>query len=83
MTTATLDKPDTAKPKTARPPVERFALRIDEVAASMGVSRRAIERERAKGNFPKQDLVIGKMPLWRPETIRAWLDQQPRRGLNG
>jgi predicted DNA-binding transcriptional regulator AlpA len=53
---------------------ERLALRLDEVAHTLGVSRRAIERERSAGRFPKPDLTIGRMPLWRPETIRAWVE---------
>jgi predicted DNA-binding transcriptional regulator AlpA len=54
--------------------VERLALRLDEVARALGVSRRAIERERSAGRFPKPDVTIGRMPLWRPETIRAWIE---------
>jgi hypothetical protein len=56
------------------PPVDRMALRIDEVADALGVSRRIIERERAAGRFPKPDLTIGKMPLWQPETIRSFVE---------
>ena len=52
---------------------ERLALRLDEVARALGVSRRAIERERSVGRFPKPDLTIGRMPLWMPETIREWI----------
>jgi predicted DNA-binding transcriptional regulator AlpA len=59
-----------------KPPVERLALRIDEVADSLGMSRRAIERERSAGRFPAADLHIGKAPLWRVETIRDWLDSK-------
>jgi hypothetical protein len=51
----------------------RLTLRLDEVAAALGISRRALERERAAGRFPSPDLVIGKMPLWKPETIRLWI----------
>src|SRR5689334_22733593 len=58
-----------------RPRIEPLAYRLDELADALGVSRRAIERERAAGRFPKPDLVIGKMPLWRPETVRGWLDK--------
>ncbi len=58
----------------AKPPVERMALRLDEVADAIGLSRRVIERARSAGRFPKPDLAIGKMPLWRPETVRGWLD---------
>jgi predicted DNA-binding transcriptional regulator AlpA len=59
-----------------KPPVERLTYRIDEVADSLGMSRRAIERERSAGRFPPPDLHIGKAPLWRPETVRDWLDSR-------
>ena len=52
----------------------RLALRLDEVARALGVSRRAVERERSAGRFPKPDLAVGKMPLWSPETIRRWVE---------
>ena len=53
--------------------VEPLTYRLDELTKVLGVSRRAIERERASGRFPRPDLSIGKMPLWRVETVRAWL----------
>ncbi len=53
--------------------VDRLALRIDELAESLGVSRRSLERVRSAGKFPKPDAVIGRMPVWKPETIRRWL----------
>jgi len=56
----------------------RLALRLDELARALGVSRRAIERERSAGRFPKPDLTIGRMPLWKPETIRRWIDEGGR-----
>jgi predicted DNA-binding transcriptional regulator AlpA len=59
-----------------KPQVDRMALRLDEVSDSIGMSRRAIERERSAGRFPLPDLHIGKAPLWRPQTISAWLDSQ-------
>jgi predicted DNA-binding transcriptional regulator AlpA len=59
-----------------KPPVDRMAFRLDEVADSIGMSRRAIERERSAGRFPLPDLHIGKAPLWRPQTISTWLDSQ-------
>jgi predicted DNA-binding transcriptional regulator AlpA len=62
------------------PPVvplqERLTLRIDELAKALGVSRRAIERERSAGRFPDPDLSIGKMPLWCVESFREWMAQQ-------
>lgn len=54
---------------------KRLTLRLDEVVAALGVSRRSIERERAAGRFPKPDLMLGRMPLWRPETLRAWVER--------
>ena len=56
-----------------QPETSRMALRIAEVAESLGITRRSIERERAAGRFPKPDKMIGKSPLWKPETIHAWL----------
>jgi predicted DNA-binding transcriptional regulator AlpA len=58
--------------------VERLLLRLDEVAAALGVSRRAIERLRSAGRFPRPDLRIGRMPLWTPETIRRWVERGGR-----
>jgi hypothetical protein len=60
------------------PPVDRMTLRLDELSDALGVSRRAIERERAAGRLPKPDLHIGKMPLWRVETVRDWLERGGR-----
>jgi predicted DNA-binding transcriptional regulator AlpA len=51
---------------------DRLTLRLDELAHALGVSRRAIERERSAGRFPPPDLTIGRMPLWRLETIVEW-----------
>jgi predicted DNA-binding transcriptional regulator AlpA len=45
------------------------------VARALGISERALERERSAGRFPRPDLVIGRMPLWRPETIREWVER--------
>ena len=64
---------ETAKKTAARPPVERLAYRLDDIAQSVGVSRRLLERQRSAGRLPKPDLMIGRIPLWRIETIRAWL----------
>ncbi len=54
--------------------VERVALRLDEVAQSLGVSRRTIERARSAGRFPRPDITIGRAPLWMPETIHSWVE---------
>jgi predicted DNA-binding transcriptional regulator AlpA len=64
--------PDGIAPDPALP--DRLALRLEELAAALGVSRRTIERERSAGRFPKPDRTIGKMPVWSPETIRRWVN---------
>ena len=61
-------------PHEPAPSAERLALRLEEIARSLGISRRAVERERSAGRFPRPDLTIGRMPLWRPETIRRWIE---------
>ena len=58
--------------------VDRLTYRLDEVASSLGVSRRALERERAAGRFPRPDVVVGRMPLWRPESVLAWVERGGR-----
>jgi hypothetical protein len=58
--------------RLARPPVDRLTYRLDELAAALGVSRRAIERERAAGRFPRPDLSLGRIPLWSRDLVRAW-----------
>jgi predicted DNA-binding transcriptional regulator AlpA len=60
------------QPIHSTPP--RLALRADEIAESIGISRRSLQRELAAGRFPRADLYVGKMPLWRVETIKAWLE---------
>ena len=54
-------------------PELRLTYRLDEVAASFGVSRRTIERERAARRFPQPDLRIGKTPLWTRDTLTRWV----------
>ncbi len=55
-------------------PETALAWRLNAVAKALQISRRALERERSAGRFPPPDLTIGRMPLWRPETIRRWVE---------
>jgi len=70
--TRVIEKPE------SRSQTQRLTLRIEELAEAIGVSRRVLERELSAGRFPKPDLRIGKMPLWRLETISAWLENGGR-----
>jgi predicted DNA-binding transcriptional regulator AlpA len=54
---------------------------IDDLAAALAISRRTAERMLSAGKLPRPDLRIGRMPRWRPETIRQWIDDQSRKGV--
>jgi hypothetical protein len=61
------------------PAVEPLLWTFEVVIRSLGgVSRRTLERERSAGRFPRPDLKIGKRPMWKPETIRAWIERGGR-----
>ena len=49
-------------------------LSIDDLARILGCSRRLMERMRSAGKVPEPDIKIGKMPRWRVETIRRWIE---------
>jgi predicted DNA-binding transcriptional regulator AlpA len=82
MSRRTNPSPTSPSPETDAPqetPV-RLAYRLAELATSLGISRRTLERERSAGRFPRPDLTIGKAPLWKPETIRRWIDSGGKEG---
>ena len=56
------------------PTVERMTWRLDDIAKALGISRRALERERSAGRLPPPDLTIGRMPLWQVDKIRRWVE---------
>jgi hypothetical protein len=58
--------------------VPRLALRRPEIAQALGVKIRILQREQAAGRFPRPDLHVGRVPLWRAETVRAWLERGGR-----
>ena len=63
------------KPQAESFPVpDRITYRLAELSKALGVSRRTLERERSAGRFPPPDLTIGKLPLWRVETVRRWVE---------
>jgi predicted DNA-binding transcriptional regulator AlpA len=68
------------KPRPRVQPLSDAVLtwRLSAVAKALGISRRALERERSAGRFPPPDLTIGRMPLWKPETIRQWIERGGR-----
>jgi predicted DNA-binding transcriptional regulator AlpA len=61
----------TAKSADALAPL----LSQEDLAHVLNASRRTIERMRAAGKLPQPDVHIGKMPRWRPEMVRAWIER--------
>lgn len=62
------------EPRTA-PLNDRLTWRINDIVQALGIGRRTLEKMRSAGRFPPPDLQRGKSPLWKPETIRAWVDR--------
>lgn len=50
----------------------------NDLPGILAISLSTIDRLRSSGRFPKPDKLIGigsrKMPRWKPETIRKWID---------
>ena len=72
ITTETSTEP-TSRP--IPPGIEALTYRLADLPRALGVSRRTIEGERAAGRFPRPDLKMGRIPLWRRQTIDRWLAQ--------
>ncbi len=53
-------------------------LSVADLARVLNGSRRTIEHLRAAGKLPRPDLHIGKMPRWKAETIRRWIEEGGR-----
>jgi predicted DNA-binding transcriptional regulator AlpA len=75
-------RPLAARVAPAPLPIEA-ALTLDDLACLLAASRRTVERMRAAGKLPRPDFRVGRMPRWRPETIRAWLESQQAEGRGG
>ena len=56
--------------KLGLPPI---AVPQHQLPGLLGVSRRTLSRLRATGEFPEPDRVVGRIALWRLETLTAWL----------
>jgi predicted DNA-binding transcriptional regulator AlpA len=72
--------PDLSSSEPDRPeaPPLRLLYRLDELAAALGMSRRTVERLRSARRFPKPDLTVGRLPMWRIESIQRWIDSGGR-----
>ena len=54
-------------------------LRRDAVVTTLGISPRTFERLLAAGILPGPDLRIGRLTLWRPSTVAAWIEAESNR----
>jgi len=73
-----VDPPEDPRPEARRGPtlpagIEPM-LSIDDLVALLSCSRRLVERMRSAGRVPRPDIKVGKMPRWRVETIRRWIE---------
>jgi hypothetical protein len=70
-----LDLQESAKPVASS--IEPL-MSIMDLAGVLKCSRRGVERLRASGRVPKPDITVGRMPRWRPGTIRKWIEKGGR-----
>ena len=76
MTRPPLSEATNPAAETAPPPDRLWG--IDDVARYLSVSRRGVERLKSSGRLPKPALRIGRLPRWRPEEIREWVERGGR-----
>jgi hypothetical protein len=60
--------------------IEPLLARLDDLPSLTRLGKRTLERLRAAGKLPRPDLRIGRIPLWRIETIRERIDILSRDG---
>ncbi len=53
-------------------------MKRDEVEATIGVSRRTLQRMVAKGAFPAPIKLGPQLNRWRSDEVAAWLDDFKR-----
>jgi hypothetical protein len=51
-------------------------LTRDDLAATLRVDIRTLDRLRSAGRLPAPDIVLSRSPRWLPGTIEAWLAQE-------
>ncbi len=52
---------------------EKKLLTITQVAERVGLLRNTLTAYKVKGLMPPPDEQYGRTPLWREETIEAWI----------
>jgi hypothetical protein len=63
----------TAQPGPGQAPiVPRLLWGWPEIIAATSIPRRSLEREIARGGFPKPVRRVGRRPYWKPEDVCRW-----------
>jgi predicted DNA-binding transcriptional regulator AlpA len=55
-------------------PIEPLLWGKREAWTALNISDRTLDRLIGSGRFPRPDVRIGRMPRWKPATIRAWIE---------
>ena len=64
----------------ANPPQPRLVLWRRDLAQTLGIGMRTLDKLRSNGTIPSPDVQLGGRMGWRSRTIEAWLEE---RGSNG
>ncbi len=54
-------------------------LDTEAVARVLGIRPESVTRYKARGDLPQPDMMFGRSPVWRAETIREWMVRRPGR----
>jgi hypothetical protein len=54
------------------------AVGVEGWTVALACSRRMVERLRASGRLPAPDFFVGRLPRWRADTVRAWIERGGR-----
>lgn len=56
---------------------------ISQLEDEFGYARDSLCSLRSKGQFPTPDNHYGRTPLWKLETVEAWMATRKRKGVRG
>ncbi|MFI6333261.1 MarR family transcriptional regulator [Micromonospora chersina] len=54
-----------------------------DVAMYLGLRIGTVSSYRQRGQMPDPDQTVGRLHMWRPETIIEWHASRPRPGVGG
>lgn len=64
----------TDRPDAQTPDVPRLAVKLRNLARTLGISERTARAWLAAGFLPKPSIEYGAVRLWSIDCIRAWLN---------